>query len=390
MPPPGRLAARYLAAAAVAAALLTALAAAVTVAADPYYLHGSAPIEGFNRLKPAAAQKAYEGKRALAARLRPRTLLLGNSRMEAGLDPESPLWPASLRPVFNGGLAGSGPSTALAFLTEALARGVDPALLVVGVDVLDFLAADPDAGAPEREARLAATDTLAARARHLAEATLSISALADAVRTIAAQGWDGTDTLTPSGFNPLFSYARFARRHGLHELFEIKRAEYALMLGRLVPRGFDPPEASGSFRSLIALLALARRHGIEVVLVAYPYHAQLLDLLRAAGLWDSLESWKRALVAVAAGAGGGVRVVDFAAYAPETMAAVPPRGDTTLDGALYWELSHFTAALGERMIGAILGREEGFGVALAPGTVEAVIAAQRSAARVNAAFGDTR
>ena len=69
--------------------------------------------------------------------MRPRTLLLGNSRVEIGLDPESPLWPQDDRPVFNAAESGRDLAIALIRLRHAM-ETAPPRLVVVAVDFPDL------------------------------------------------------------------------------------------------------------------------------------------------------------------------------------------------------------------------------------------------------------
>jgi hypothetical protein len=59
------------------------------VAVDPYMIFNTPTLVGVNETKPRAYQQASLAKAHLLERTRPRTLILGNSRAEIGLDPTS-------------------------------------------------------------------------------------------------------------------------------------------------------------------------------------------------------------------------------------------------------------------------------------------------------------
>lgn len=141
---------RYLLFCGLALLLILTAFAGFAMAVDPYYVFGTPRIAGWNQDKPAASDRGFDAKRAQVARVAPRTLILGNSRAEIGFDPESPAWPATYRPVFNGALAGTTIATSLAFLRAAEQRGVKPANLILGLEFFDFVAPDPALGAPEQ------------------------------------------------------------------------------------------------------------------------------------------------------------------------------------------------------------------------------------------------
>jgi hypothetical protein len=98
--------ARYLRSLSLATVALLALVATINLLVDPYGLFRVVRIDGFNAIKSQAGQRAVVFKRQGAERMRPNTLVLGNSRAEIGFDPQSPAWPASMQPVFNLALPG--------------------------------------------------------------------------------------------------------------------------------------------------------------------------------------------------------------------------------------------------------------------------------------------
>src|ERR1043165_8837972 len=87
-------------------AILLAVAAA-NVAVDAYLIFGTPRIAGFNQLKPGFVDHEATVKVNQVARVAPRTILLGTSKVQVALNPEDPLWPQASRPVFNFGVAGS-------------------------------------------------------------------------------------------------------------------------------------------------------------------------------------------------------------------------------------------------------------------------------------------
>jgi len=384
---------RYLAIFAATFVACAGLSAAFTAAVDPYYVFDTPRLAGWNLAKPAAANVSAVAKTYLMERTRPRTLLLGNSRIEAGLDPDSARWPDAMRPVFNAGLPGRGLDIAAKLLEDALAV---PGLrhVVVGLDVLDFLQVDAgpapppgpvDAGADQDRMRVRPdlTDNprhRLARVEDMLAATLTLGAVTDSVATILAQRDTSPATMTPLGFNPLGDYLPYVKAHGFRGLFEQKQAQYAEHFRSYPHPNFADPYRTGGFRALREIIGTARAHDIDVTLVIYPYHAWVMDLLRQNGLWGVFETWKRALVSVvgALDPGGHVRIVDFSGYNLYTTTPVPPQGDTVTDVPWYWEPGHFRGALGDRVIARLYdGEATGFGRDLTAATVDDAIAAIR-------------
>jgi hypothetical protein len=359
---------------------------------DPYYIFDSPRIPGWTMAKPAAGNRAVAAKARLMESSQPRTLLLGNSRIEVGFNPDSPAWPAGLQPVFNAGLSGRDLPIAAKMFEDLLTMS-EVRYLIVGLDVLDFIRPETT---PESSGRVYAgsdQDRLhsdmasdfrvaIARAQDVFEATLTIDATIDSVTTILTQGSDAPTT-SPRGFNPLNEYVAYVRSHGFRDLFEQKQRQYVARFAAYRPMTFADPSTSLNFRALREILTTARLHQVEVVLIIYPYHAWVMDLLRQTGLWTTLEEWKRAVVRVSSmtDQSGHTRIIDFSGYNAYTTEEVPSVDDTSSIMRWYWEPGHFRPALGDRIIGRLFGEaNDGFGRDLTPETIEPVIAVIRAEA----------
>ena len=339
---------------------------AICVVADPYRFF-DAPTTGWTALKPRAYQQSDLAKTYMLARTRPATILLGNSRVEVGLDPQSPEWPAYLRPVFNAALAGHDLFSALLFLQDDLALKT-PKLAVVGLDFQDFIQAGKGAAAPPVGAaelrmmvdRNGRPNPLRHR-QVLADAlssTLTIDALTDSLITLAQQNSSTGTTLTDRGFNPLHEYIAAVRQHGARSLFEQKEADYEKQYRTFKPADFAKPLENPEFHYLVAIIRACASHRVRLILFTYPYHSAYFALLHRAGLWRSFEAWKRALNEVVgqttARTGGDVRLFDFAQESAFSNEPVPPANDRTSQLRWYWEAGHFKSALGEKIIARIL------------------------------------
>jgi hypothetical protein len=381
--------------------VLCMVTVALTVAVDPYYIFGSPRWPGWNWLKPAAYNRVVAAKTYLLERVRPRTLLLGNSRIEVGFDPESPAWPAADRPVFNAGLSGRDLRISAKVLEDALAV---PGLrhVLVGVDLFDFLKIDAapappgpvDAGFEQDRMRVRPDlspnpGRLLARVKDMFAATLTLDAVTDSFATLLAQHRAVAVTMTPHGFNPLDEYRAYAELHGIRDLFDQNQAEYAARFPRYPHPDYADPDRTPSFRSLREIITTARANDLDLTLMIYPYHAWVMDLLRQNGLWNSFEAWKRALVRVVAGLDPlqRVRIIDFSGYNQYTTEPVPAPGDIRSKVRWYWEPGHFRPALGERIIDRLYGgRDDGFGHDLTPATIDRVIMSIREQAGLASAM----
>lgn len=376
---------------------LAGLTIGLCVVVDPYRMYGSPALPGWTALKPHIYDRIEIAATYQLERVRPNTLLLGNSRVEVGLDPESRQWPGAAQPVFNAALPGRDLRTAVDLLRDAIAVHI-PKTVIVGLDILDFLQkpdplpAPPSPIRPEERRLLVGRDGKPNPDRPLQvwrdrlAATLTIDALGDSLATLFDQNPRTTATLTPRGFDPLNQYRVFAARQGYYELFAQKNAIYHEQYRHWPTPDFAHPGRYADFRALQQIFELTKQHGISLILFIHPYHADYHDLLHEVGLWPSFEAWKRALVKIVAAAADArepVRLYDFSGYNRFTTEAVPPPGDHHTAMLWYWEAGHYKSALGEQILATLFG--SGFGVGLTRENIEQVLAEIRAdAARYHA------
>ena len=344
---------RWMAASLLAGVLLTVL---FVVVVDPYRLFRLVDIAGFNAVKPRPDHYQSEIKLAGARALRPAIVLMGNSRVDVGIDPDSKQLGAASRPAYNLAIPGTGVGTSREQFDHLRAAGAAPATMLLGVEFFDFLR-DPDgADAPDKP-----PPTGLASHRWKVDTVFSLDALLDAVKTLRIQNDANAGTMTARGFNPLFDYLRIAREEGYYAIF-LQRARENARSFSLAPHGIvrTRDDSSADWRDLDGLLDAAAREKTGIHLIIYPYHAQLMAMLEQTGLWPVFEQWKLRLLREVArlnAAHPEARVVlwDFSGYGALQCEAIPAKGDIAHGTRWYWESGHFKAALGERMLERIFG-----------------------------------
>ncbi len=354
------------------------ICAGFAVLVDPYYVFGSPLIAGFNALHPRANDQMIAARSHLAERMRPRTLLLGNSRTEAGFDPASPEWPPAMTPVFDAGLPGMGQDAAHRVVEAALA-GRRLKHMVIAVEFLDTIGDNGKAAVHPIQMPVPPMQRLSREAHDQFNASLTIGAMADSLQTVLLQRSNATNTTRPDGSADLGEYADYVRQFGGAALFDHKMAEYRARFATYTPPDFSHPETNATFAALMALLAAARTAGCTADIIIYPYHATVLDLFQKDGLWPSFEAFKRALVRVVWARYPGTRIVDFSGYNAFTTEPRPPRGSMQ-PMRWYWEPGHFRTSLGDQIIQRLYGENSersDFGRDLRPDTIDAALSAIR-------------
>lgn len=355
-----------------------AAAVAINYFTDPYAIHG-------RRSTPNAALAAQGKDRLYQAHrinaLRPQAVVIGSSRARA-LRADHPGWSAA--PAYNLALPAAVIYEDLRYFQHAHAAG-PLRQAVVGLDLLMFNALQgPYQGFSEERLNVdrhgrpnppSNTDRVAS--------LLSIDALRDSYRTLLP-GTKDRERMRELDENPgLPADAPALRtRFRATERWFVSGGSAWFPRPRLAFALRDPDDRQLTLERYRALLALAYRDDIDLRLFISPVHARLLEAMHATGLWPTFERWKRLLVEVneqAARAAGKppFPLWDFSGYNAYTTEPVPRESDPVQQMRWYRESSHYSRALGDRILDRVLGTGTGkpagdrsFGVRLTSTTVE--------------------
>lgn len=266
-------------------------------------------------------------------------ILIGSSRVEIGMDPESPAWDG--RRVYNGGLPGAFFGE-LADAAEFAARDAHPRTLVLMLDFFGFSRFP----SPRHEEF--------AKSRFNPELNL-LSYHQDNWLTLFS---------TDRSFSSLDN--AFRRKNS-------KFTDHGLKLDMSIPAGLTHRQfllqtlqrmsRGGPFRHYVYDRRLAARFGqvarlcqrqnIQLHAILAPAHAIITEHLRTIGLWDQWEQWKSDLAAelpTDESAGPLPILWDCFTYNPYTTEPIPPADRPDQPMRWYWEPSHFRTALGEVLI----------------------------------------
>lgn len=359
----------------------SALVAGFVAIVDPYGLYGFVDKAGFNHVKPGLTRYQVQIKQARAQERQRQFVIMGNSRAEIGLDPRAPVFGAAAG--FNLAIPGTSVYTSIDQMKALAQARLTPPTVILGVEFIDFLR--PAVEAPRARAPAPAHGTPFWRA----DALFSLTSLADAVRTLHIQDDAEASVMTVDGYNPLHEYLAFVRDDGYDKIFTQRAQESAAILRSKSTSAFGDDDFNALHRFLLA----ATEHGADIKLIIYPYHAQMLALFEATGLWPLFEQWKRGVVnevETMRRLRPGVRItlVDFSGFGPYNCERIPTPAERSASTSWYWEAGHFKKALGDivlqrLMTGAPAGAlDPAFGLTLAAASLapnSARIAAERAA-----------
>lgn len=335
------------------------LAVLLVVVVDPYQIHRLVDIPGFNRIKPTPDRYQEEIKLTGARAMNANVFMMGNSRAEIGLNPDYTGFSAHGYSAYNLSISGTRVSTARREFEYLRDVGQKPAMIVLGLEFLDFLIDPSTSQPPYQVAKSAhAVDGL----KWKFETLFSLSSTLDAMKTLQIQHRPEAETMTLRGFNPLQEYKKYAREEGYNALFQQRAMENAKSYVRK-PRSLIAPE-TGSSRDLDELRAFfsaVSKENTELHLIIYPYHAQILAMFEQTGLWPLFEEWKRLLAREVdavrkANPDSRITLWDFSGFSNFQCEIIPEKGDTTKSTQWYWEAGHFKPALGDVMLARLLDK----------------------------------
>jgi len=354
------------------AVLLGFLLAAFNVIIDPYLIFRSERIPGFNDKKPASVNRTQLYKPYDVMRVLPQTIVVGNSRPEMGLDPNSTCWLSKHGTVYSLTFPGLSAYEQIRALFHGVAIGhVNHVLL--GLDFADMLyqrkqRTDPVKWPKKRSEffdRLLVDENFRKNDNHWRArvvdsfiAMVSLDALFDSFYTLAFQSPNSPDR-THLGFNPARDYIDIVRHEGEWVLFSQKLSE---LESKFFKKGMGIFDTDGRWsvelEGLKRVIELAARQNFQLTLFINPYHYTYLEAIRDAGYWDEFEDFKRSLNQLVNQfeSKKNVELWDFALYSPYTVSPVPKKGDVGLLN-WFWEPAHYKAELGNVMLLEIFGKD---------------------------------
>ena len=346
---------------------LLAFVATLNVAVDPFFVFGTPLIGGFNKYKPATQGRELLAKATLVVRAHPRTLLVGASKVQVGLDPESAVWATEDQPVFNAGIPGGLSPATLRVLTDVLQIAPIHRVLVV----LEFIDMLEPPGFDNSDTQFRTTGW--ARAREFVNAALTRDALEASVRTLSDQWTNIPSGLRPNGQMYDGVFRGPTESEGPGAVFGQKMISNAdRVVGMRARLSVKPGMPIAQLDTVRKLIAICRERGITLDLALPPVHADFLRLLDLAGLWPRYLAMRTVLADTVTQEGGGhVHLWNFMGFDSYSTEPVPPLGKRAPALRWFWEPNHFRPELGQMMLETIYHGRKGVGDLLTPEDVAA-------------------
>lgn len=320
------------------------------IGVDPYGVMNS-PEWRLNRLRTEQFNHVRLFKATSVKRIAPKTVLLGSSRTDLGLDPKHPAL-ADGKPAYNLGLVGPNMYEVRRYFDHALATQPNLKTVVLGVDFFMFNEYKTNP-ADFEEARLE-RDNLTPQ--EWLNVTLSLGVTRSSLGTIK-NSWR-------SQANFLYHDNGFRYVHNNESYRPLPQEFENMIYGFFREEGYYPSftlsqDFLNDFRELVEI---CRSRNIDLHIFISPSHATQWEALRLAGHWDDFEQWKRELVAIAP-------VWDFSGY---HYISTEPISE---EMAYYWDSSHYRQEVGNLILNRLFDHDiasvpPDFGVLMTPETIE--------------------
>lgn len=349
--------------------LITLSLSAVNYFIDPYMIFQSKRLTGFNHKKPAAANRSAQYKPYNIVSIRPKTIIVGNSRPEMGIDPNSTCWPTESGTVYNLTFPGLSTYNQTLALFHAVSTNQVKNILL-GVDFSDFLHKKRKSKKvfwPNNNSEF--TNRLLVDAefqenngywlnkiKDFSAALFSLSVLNDSIYTLISQSPNSSDR-TYLGFNPAKDYHDIIRYEGAWVLFEQKQDELKKRFLKTGLSIYDSKQWSVELEAIKRVVQLSIDKKIQLTVFINPYHYTYLETIRSAGYWNEFEIFKKSLTNVIEQYGNNqVTLWDFSLYSSYTVSPVPKKGITVKGFYWFWEPAHYKSELGELILAEIFGQ----------------------------------
>lgn len=318
---------------------------------NPYGVTNSPKVKGVNWYKSATSENTRLYKAVDLTRQNAKTILLGASRIETGINPDHPgLRP--YQPVYNLGLAGATLYEQRRYLEYAISNQPNLEMVILGIDFW-FIAESKKTNPSFSEALL---QNQGLNFIDFWQINYSLNTLIESKNTLI------------ENFN-----GQVYKYHNDNGLI-VNRSQYGIyaksftqfLAGHVNQKDYKISQLA--LDNLKLIKEICQENNIKLIVFITPPHATHIEGLYIAGFGDVIEQMKREIVKI-------MPVWDFYDYNSITTEPI----DNVTN---YWDISHYRLEVGDLILNRILGYPEqtvasDFGVMITPDNVESEIAKMR-------------
>jgi len=301
---------------------------------NPFSIIDYDRIDGVNVIKSQSSHRIGTIKKYQPIYFQPKTIIVGNSRVEMGLEPQHGNF-GLYQPVYNLGVPGPAVRGQLAYAQNVVDNSPIKSI-ILSLDYRDFL----------DEQRNEDSKLLPLELNEFSDkfsALLSLDSLQASIITILNQKSSLPNRLD-NGFNPANEYRDILRLEGQDALFE---HQLKLLNNKLKGKHYDSTKILREISVLDNKLTEWLSNDIEVMLFINPYHQDYYQTLENHELLDSFNLWRELI---------RTRFSNKLKFCDFTSLGIEKSQDMLKDNELkyFWEPTHYKKELGDIMIPMIL------------------------------------
>ncbi|MGD1701959.1 hypothetical protein [Dapis sp. BLCC M229] len=321
------------------------------LAVDPYGVMNNQNLFGLELLKIKKIISVRLFKAVDVTRIQPKTLLLGSSRSDLGLDPKHPAF-KNKQPAYNLALVGPNIYEVKRYFEHALKNQPELKTVVIGIDFFMFNKYKVNE-ADFNEKRLEKTSLIP---QDFVNVSFSLDALDASQETIKASvKSDAYYLYHPDGL-------RYVYQNKPNE--PIPKKFKGMLSGLMRGEGYYKKyQLSTEFlNDLKDIVETCQKKNIDLKIFISPSHASQWESIQTVGLWSAFEDWKREIVKI-------TPVWDFSGY--NTITTEP----ITKNMKNYWDSSHYRKEVGDLVMNRLFDYQneivpKDFGVLITESNIE--------------------
>ena len=348
---------------------------------NPYDVWSVSCIQNVNCKKTQAGNKIYYTKSKQWQDIDFDGLILGNSRLEIGINPNSDAFPSSNN--YNLSIRGARVADQALYLQNVL-KTKKPKYIVLGIDFFSFRRRPhaPDAW-PIGSREYLKYDVLGnpledytiTNTKYAANALFSLVAATDSVMTLINQHRQ-VSYLNHQGFDHGLGFETIHRIEGVEAAF---KNDLRQLRQKFEGEQFSLKSSNAmnsEFEALKLILKLSREQLIPIFVYISPVHIEYLNILNETGHLDLYFEWKESLVQTLAQQGyyRQQMLYDFSSPKGFVLETVPKGRNQTMQW--WYEAGHYQPTLGDYMLREIFSA--GYRYRLTPSNVHSKLVSERA------------
>jgi len=304
---------------------------------NPFNFFDVERLHGINNVKPEASKRIRLYKKYQPLYVKPNVLIVGNSRVEMGLNPSYSGF-EHLHSVYNLGVPGIGVASQLLY-AERVTEKNKISRIFISIDFLDFLTTQNAVPKPQVLTVTPIADKYAA--------LWSLDSFKASLITLFNQN-EFSSNRTRDGFNPANDYELIIKFEGQQVLFAQKISMLnAMFKNKVWDQHLALSSEYSDFNVLKTTIERWTKQGINITLFINPYHEVYYDTLERNNLLPRFNVWRRTMHREFSTM---VSFCDFTDLGYEKSHAHLNSEEL----AFFWEPAHYKQELGNIMIDRML------------------------------------